>query len=161
LEVDELDKLYKVLVLGLGNKLMGDEAAGIEVINYLENNGVANEVCYLDGGTGTFDLLDPMKRAKNIILVDASINNDSKPGTITRLVPKFSADYPISLSGHELGLKDLLNAFYLCGGSDERVILYAISINLPDDLKIGLSPEIEQVIPIVAKKISDEVNSYL
>ncbi len=159
--IDELDELYEVLVLGLGNMLMGDEAAGIEVIKFLENSGNPSGVYYLDGGTGTFDLLDPMERAKNIILVDASIDNDLSPGTITRLKPKFSSDYPISLSGHELGLKDLLNAFYLCGGARERVILYTISINLPSGLKIGLSSKVEEAIPKVAKKVRDEVNSYL
>ncbi|MDZ7292019.1 MAG: hypothetical protein ONB44_19480 [candidate division KSB1 bacterium] len=46
---------------------------------------------------------------------------------VRRLRPRFSKDYPRTLSANGIGLKDLLDAFYLLGNPQE-VILFAVSI---------------------------------
>ena len=51
-----------------------------------------------------------MQRARKIILIDATL--DSNPtGTIRRLTPRFSKDYPRTLTAHDIGLKELLYSF--------------------------------------------------
>lgn len=47
----------KILVLGIGNVLMEDEGAGVEVIRRLEEQSLPENVEILDGGTGGFHLL--------------------------------------------------------------------------------------------------------
>jgi len=145
----------KVLILGIGNVLMGDEGIGVHVVNAVEKAALPPGVDCLDGGTGSFLLLEPMQNAEKVILIDATI--DGKPaGTIRRLRPKFSADYPPSLTAHDIGLKDLLDAFYLMGEKAPEVSLYAISIPPLQEMQTELSPEVEHVVPRAAQLVWDE-----
>jgi len=147
----------KVLILGIGNILMGDEGIGVHVVRHLQNMPLPEGVACLDGGTGSFNLLEPMQRAQKVILIDATI--DGLPaGTVRRLHPRFAKDYPRTLSAHDIGLKDLLDAFYLLGNPPE-VILYAVSIAAWQGMNIELSPTLAAIVPEVADQVIAEVKS--
>ena len=145
----------KVLILGIGNVLMGDEGIGVHVVNALEKAALPDGVEILDGGTGSFLLLEPMQKAEKVILIDATIDG-SEVGAIRRLRPRYSADYPRTLTAHDLGLKDLLDAFYLMGEKAPEVSLYAITIPPLQDMKTELSPAVRSVVPKVAELVWDE-----
>ena len=148
----------KVLILGIGNVLMGDEGIGVRVVNALEEAALPQGVECLDGGTGSFLLLEPMQNAEKDILIDATI--DGKPaGTIRRLRPKYSADYPPTLTAHDIGLKDLLDAYYLMGQDAPEVSLYAISIPPLRDMTMDMSPELEEIIPLATELVSAEARA--
>ena len=145
----------RTLVLGIGNTLLGDEGVGVAVIDHLHaNGGLPADVDLLDGGTGSMVLLEPMRKARRMILVDATADG-SPPGTVQRLVPRFSTDFPPSLTAHDIGLRDLLDTFYLLGETPD-VTLYAISIRFPQEIHLGLSAEVEAAVPIVAERIRQE-----
>jgi len=143
------------LVLGIGNVLMGDEGVGVEVIRHLEGRPLPPDVELLDGGTGSFTLLGPMRRAGRILLVDAAVD-ESPPGTVRRLEPRFSRDYPRTLTAHDIGLKDLLDAFHLMG-EPPRVVLFAITVETPLEPVMGLSPEVAAAVPRVAEQVLAEL----
>lgn len=147
-------KSEKTLILGIGNILMGDEGVGVHVVNSLEETALPEGVRTLDGGTGSFLLLEPMQEADRVILVDATVDG-RRAGTVRRLRPRFSKDYPNTLTAHDIGLKDLLDAFYLLGSRPE-VTLFAISIPPLREMTTELSPEISPVIPEVARMVLAE-----
>jgi hydrogenase maturation protease len=91
---------------------MGDEGIGVHAIKYLERNFPEIAVDLMDGGTGGLHLLVYFHRYPKIILIDATIDGQTA-GTIKLLKPKFSSDYPPTLTAHDIGLKDLLDALYL------------------------------------------------
>ena len=142
--------------MGIGNILMGDEGVGVEVVRALEAEVLPGGVETLDGGTGSFLLLEPMQTAERVILIDAT-DDGEKTGTIRRLRPRFSKDYPRTLMAHDIGLKDLLDAFYLLGDKPD-VTLFAVSIPPLQDLKTGLSPELQTVVPKIAQMVLKEVS---
>lgn len=151
--------LDKLLILGIGNLLMGDEGIGIHVAQYLEQNFSWENVDVVDGGTGGFHLLDYFKRYPTVILIDATI--DGQPaGTIRLIKPKFSSDYPPTLTAHDIGLKDLIDSLYLLNAHPE-IWLYTISIADLNEMSMELSPEIEAVVPLAAKTIADELSDIL
>jgi hydrogenase maturation protease len=128
----------RTLVLGLGNILMADEGIGIHVVNALEHRALPDGVTCLDGGTGGFLLLEPLQSADRIILIDAAA--DGHPiGAVTRVTPRFSRDYPPTLTAHDVGVKDLLDVFQMQSGERE-VILYAITIDPHQPISMSLSP---------------------
>jgi hydrogenase maturation protease len=94
----------------------------------------------LDGGTGGFILLEPMQSAERIILIDAAADGNAI-GTVSRTVPRFSRDYPVTLTAHDVGVKDLLDMFYMMDGGRE-VTLYAITIDPRQPITLDLSSEI-------------------
>jgi hydrogenase maturation protease len=134
-------KPTKTLVLGLGNTIMGDEGVGVHVVRAVEralnqHEPPSNIEC-LDGGTGGFILLEPLQQADRIVLIDAAA--DGNPlGTVTRTTPMFSRDYPPTLTAHDIGVKDLLDVFYMEGGGRE-VVLYAITIDPQQPISMNLS----------------------
>ena len=147
----------KTLVLGLGNILMGDEGVGVYVIKALEQHTLPIGVECLDGGTGGFTLLEPLENADRIILIDAA--SDGNPiGTITRTTPRFSRDYPPTLTAHDVGMKDLLDMFYIQGGTHE-IVLYAITIDPQQPIRMSLSPEGEIVAAAAVERILEELRA--
>jgi hydrogenase maturation protease len=144
-----------VLVLGIGNILMGDEGVGVHVVRRLELASLPDNVRCLDGGTGSFLLLEPMQRAGRIVLIDATVDGNP-PGTLRRLRPRFSSDYPATLTAHDIGLKDLLDAAYLLGGALD-VTLYTVSIGSVPGVGMELSPAIAERLDDIAGIIFQDV----
>jgi len=152
------DPPAQTLVLGIGNVLMGDEGVGVDVIRRLQEMGVPEGVTCLDGGTGSLLLLEPMQQAERVVLVDATV--DGTPlGTVQRLEPSYSKDYPRTLTAHDIGLKDLLDVFYLLG-QVPRVTLFTVSIELPQELRVGLSTELAAQVPLIARRVREELEPH-
>ncbi len=144
-----------LLVLGIGNVLMGDEGVGVHIVRRLQEMPLPPRVECLDGGCGSFHLLEAMQQAGKIILIDATIDGHA-PGRVRRLQPRFSADYPRTLTAHDIGLKDLLDAFHLMGDSPD-VVLFAISIAPLQELGLDLSPDVESVIGEITGRVLAEI----
>jgi len=142
-------------VLGLGNVIMGDEGVGVHVVRALEQHTLPANVECLDGGTGGFTLLEPLQEAGRIILIDAAADCNP-PGTVTRTTPKFSRDYPPTLTAHDIGVKDLLDVFYIQGGSPD-VVLYAITIDPKQSISMELSPVIAKAAEVAVAEILAEL----
>ena len=83
----------KILVLGIGNLVLNDEGIGIHVVNALSEMEIPQGVDVLDGGTGGLALLETLQSYRQLILVDAALDNNPV-GTIRRLSPQYSKDYP-------------------------------------------------------------------
>ena len=145
----------KILVLGLGNVLMADEGIGVHVVRAVETHTLPAGVECLDGGTGGFILLEPMQNADCVILIDAA-DDGNPPGTVTRTTPRFSHDYPPTLTAHDIGIKDLLDAFYIQGGGPE-VVLYAITIDPHQPISMSLSAESAKAADVAVARILAEL----
>ena len=153
----EATKQKKTLVLGLGNVLMGDEGIGVHVVRALEKHSLPAGVECLDGGTGGFVLLEPLQNADRIILIDAAA--DGNPlGTVTRTTPRFSRDYPPTLTAHDIGVKDLLDVFYIQGGGP-GVVLYAITIDPQQPISMELSAGATKAADEAVERILAELAS--
>ena len=145
----------KTLVLGLGNLIMGDEGVGVHVVRALEKQALPAGVECLDGGTGGFVLLEPLQKADRIILIDAAADGNPQ-GTVTRTTPRFSEDYPPTLTAHDIGVKDLLDAFYMQGGTRE-VVLYAITIDPQQPIAMELSKSAAKAAQVAVQEILAEL----
>ena len=145
------------LVLGLGNVLMGDEGIGVHIVQALEKLTLPAGVECLDGGTGGFVLLEPLQNAGRVILIDAAADGNP-PGTVSRTTPRFSRDYPPTLTAHDVGVKDLLDVFYMQGGGRD-VVLYAITIDPKQPIAMALSPTGQRAADEAATRILAELSS--
>jgi hydrogenase maturation protease len=146
-----------VLVLGIGNVLMADEGVGVQIVRELEKTPLPPNVECLDGGTGGFQLLGPLQDADRILLIDACV--DGQPaGTVQRLQPRFSSDYPRTLTAHDIGLKDLLDTAYLTD-RPLNLTLFAISIDPLQGVGMELRPALANQLPEILKMVRDELFS--
>ena len=149
----ERNKQDSILVMGLGNYLMGDEGIGVQAIQRLSEEKLPRDVDLLDGGTGGFLLLSYFESYGRIILIDATIDGNP-PGTISLIRPQFASDYPPSLSVHDVGLKDMIEAVYLMDVVPE-IYLFTVSIAEIKPMCVELNPQVEKAIPGLIARVKD------
>ena len=63
-----------VLILGIGNYLMGDEGVGVHLVRELEKETLPEGVDLLDGGTAGFQLMEYVEKYPVVIMVDATLD---------------------------------------------------------------------------------------
>jgi hydrogenase maturation protease len=98
-----------------------------------------------------------MQDAERIIMIDAAA--DGNPiGTVTRTVPRFAREYPPTLTAHDIGIKDLLDLFYMLDGGRE-VTLYAITIDPGQPITLDLSVEARNAANVAVEQIMAELES--
>jgi len=153
----EGDKKDRILILGIGNYLMGDEGVGVHTVQALSKVKLPDNVDIMDGGTGSFDLMPILSQYPLVIFVDATMDN--KPaGTIDVLYPKFAADFPTVLSAHDVGLKDMIDALEF-QNQLPKIILVTVSIKEMIPMTISLTTNVENSIHNVTNKILEILNN--
>ena len=63
-----------ILIMGIGNILMGDEGIGVHVVQQMEKMDWPDHIHILDGGTGGFHLLQYLQEYETVIMVDATMD---------------------------------------------------------------------------------------
>jgi hydrogenase maturation protease len=153
-----------ILVLGIGQSLRGDDAAGLAAVRLwqaqqTESAGrVRVELCELPG-LGLLDLLDGMDAA---ILVDA-LQGTGRPGSLVRLGPdELAAFTPDAQSAHGWGVAETLllgRSLYpqvaLC-----RITLIGI-FGERFNLGVELSPSVQSGLDDAVALIEKEVQALL
>lgn len=127
-----------VVVLGVGNTVMGDDAIGIELLERVQAAfGDDPRVDYVNGHTGGMELLPVVQDARYLLILDAVAGQ--VPGAVVRIegdqVPRLMAG---KISPHQVGLLDILSAARLLGQEPERVVVVGV---VPEfvDLTVGMT----------------------
>lgn len=147
--VKEAVESARIAILGIGNELNGDDAAGVEVVRRLQFRLTNRNVLILDGGIAPENITGPIRRfdPKLVILVDCA-DIGRTPGSIAWLemddLGGFSASTHI--------LPPTVLAHYLSSEIGCQVSLIGIQ---PESLEFGagLSPEIENAVGDVVDQI--------
>ncbi|HLO15302.1 MAG TPA: hydrogenase maturation protease [Anaerolineales bacterium] len=157
--------MMKVAVVGIGQSLRGDDAAGLMAIQlwqekYPETAGSPEVQVESDELPG-LALLDMLEGVDVAILVDA-VHSSAAPGTIHRLnendLSAFASD---AKSAHGWGVAETLNMGRLLGKTGNAFIRL-IGIEAKQmTLGMGLSKTIQETIPLVCEAIQKEVESHL
>ncbi len=151
--------MKKILILGIGNYLMGDEGVGVHLAQRLEHRPLPTGVDVLDGGTGGFHLTHFFEDYETVILVDATLDGQL-PGSIRLLEPRFSKDFPKAMSTHDIGMKDVIEAM-LFMGKLPKIYLFAVSIETLQQQQVTLSPTIEAVMPTLKAQVLGLANELV
>ena len=141
------------LVLGVGNLLLGDEGIGVLAVQRLATTDLAGLAEFVDGGTGGFHLLEYFQGRSRLILIDAAADGQA-PGTVSLLAPRFASDFPRSLSAHDIGLRDLIEAAGLTGDLP-RMDLITVSVETPHDVTLEVSEPVRRALAEVERKVRE------
>ncbi|RLG71272.1 MAG: hydrogenase maturation protease [Methanobacteriota archaeon] len=148
----------KLVILGFGNLLMGDEGIGIHIINLLREKNLPNHVEIVDGGTAATKIFHFLEGVTKLVVVDA-IRTGGKPGTIHRKQIKNVSTLRPSwgFSQHQLGVGEAMLMTKLEGKLPENIVLVGVE---PKDVSPGtrLSREVAMAIPKVLEFVMEEVH---
>lgn len=151
--------MRRVAVLGLGNVLMGDDAAGPYVLRLLEAGyEIPAEVDLRDLGTPGPELAHIVEGLDALIVVDTIRIRDGKPGDLhlLRRPDIVKGKVPERLSPHDPSLRGALLAAELLGQSPPEVLLVGI-VPGHAELGIGLTPAVREALPAALAAVVAEL----
>lgn len=141
----------RILVAGIGNIFLGDDAFGVEVARQLARRPQHAELRVVDFGIRGFDLayalMDPLDAA---ILVDALPGGEA-PGTVYLVEPDTSA-LPLDGAGfetHAMHPVKVLQMVRAMGGEPPRLLVVGCEPATlgPEEGAIGLSAPVAAAVP--------------
>jgi len=149
-------KPKKILILGLGNILLGDEGLGVWIAQQLSSQSLPDEIEVIDGGTAGYELLNLLEGRDKVIIIDA-VKTEDKPGSVYKMdLSVLQEDTTMQLSLHQFGLKNVFKMASLMDINPEVTLVGVV----PKDYQkyhIGLSEDLEKVIPLVIETILQEI----
>jgi len=147
-----------VVVLGLGNPLMGDEGIGVYLIERLAKSADAYpNVEFIDAGTGGLSVLHHIEGRRKAVLIDCALM-DEPPGTLRRFTPDEvrSTKVLAHQSLHEADLMRILALARQLGQAPEEIVIVGIQ---PEQIAPGrplsrtLMDRIEEYVAVVLREL--------
>lgn len=134
----------RILLLGVGNVLLGDEGVGVHTVNRLRDEGLPDCVDAVDGGTAGLELAYLVGGFSRLVIVDC-LDAGMEPGSIFRISPDdICGNTEAKISFHDLGLAEFLTMAKSMGQLPETVIFGIQPQKI--DWGFGLSRAVEQKI---------------
>lgn len=153
----------RVLILGCGNVLFGDDGFGPAVVEWLDRHwgGRPPEgVAIVDAGTGVrgllFDLALGPERPETLIVVDA-VDVGRTAGEVFDLAvedlpPRKTDDFSL----HQVPTSNLLKELADLGGVTVRILACQVA-HVPEAVAPGLSEPVEAAVPRAGRLILESV----
>jgi len=156
----------KIMVIGIGQKLRGDDAAGLEAVlrwrakypTTANNPAVQVEISELPG----LGLLDLMQGADGAVLIDA-VHSSRPPGSLLHLgLEDLSAFDSNAGSAHGWGVAETLRLGQSLSPALENCRITLIGIEAGQfELGQGLSSEVESALDEAVELIEKELDVHL
>jgi hydrogenase maturation protease len=135
----------KILILGVGNVIMGDDGFGVRVARQLKDIELGRNVSVEEGGVGGFNLLGALEGVRRVIVVDV-MNTDIPAGEVLffKPGPGFSEPGKRIVSFHQVGVLELVQMWGLLGYQAEVFFL----VTRPEKLEwsTDLSPAVRRAV---------------
>ena len=149
----------KVLVAGIGNIFLGDDAFGVEVAQRLAGRPMPEGVKVVDFGIRSYDLAyELMKDWDLVILIDA-LPGGGRPGTLYVLEAELpEGGVPGSLDAHTMNPTAVLQLVSALGGHVERMLVVGCepaSIEPDENGNMGLSAPVSAMVNEAARMVED------
>jgi hydrogenase maturation protease len=141
----------QILVAGVGNAWLQDDAFGGEVARRLEHEGVPSGVTVLDFGTSGLDLAYEVMRGYDaLVLIDASRQGEA-PGTLFVIEPQreefaSSIEDGEMIDPHAMDPQTVLRFVNATGGWPGKVVVIGCEPGEVDDVGYGLTPPVEAAV---------------
>ncbi len=147
----------RILVLGVGNPLMRDDGIGPRVVELLlAGYEFPDNVDIVDAGTMSYAILDLVRSADKLVVVDAMRETDRPAGTVMRLTPAEIAPNQVPHSAHDVALIDILHTAEFMGHTPDAIAI-GVQIDTIEDWVLELSPAAESALPIATAAVLDEL----
>jgi hydrogenase maturation protease len=142
-----------ILVAGIGNIFLGDDAFGVEVVQRLERRKLPERVKAIDFGIRGYDLAFALLDGSDVtILVDACPRG-GEPGSLYVIEPDLSAlDTPgadqASIDAHSMNPMNVIRIAKSMGGHLKRILLVGCEPATlgPEEGQMGLSETVAAVV---------------
>lgn len=150
----------KIVVLGVGNLLLSDEAVGVRAVEEIERRyRLPEHVEVIDGGTSGMEVMGSLAHADQVLILDA-VKSGAAPASLVKLsgseVPKF---FSLKMSPHQVSLADVLATLEFAGESPKNVTVLGVEpVSL--EYALGLTPAVAERLPQLVAMALDELRGW-
>ncbi|HUZ14960.1 MAG TPA: hydrogenase maturation protease [Gaiellaceae bacterium] len=139
--------MTRTVVIGIGNAMRGDDAAGVEVAEKLRGVACDEEPSRL---------IEAWEGADAVVLIDTVVSG-APPGTLHRFDASEEAIPARALrsSTHAIGLADTIELARALGKLPPRVVIYGIE-GATFETGAPLSPDVEAAVGRLVETIEEE-----
>ena len=145
----------RLLVLGLGNTILGDDGVGISVVREIRKSWKERPfVECVEASLGGIVLLDLIAGFDEVIVIDAVMTDDANPpGFAYELALSDLGDVVHPCASHVLDLQTTMELGKRLGHTmPSAVKIYAIKIEENAIFREGLTPPVEEVVSGLARR---------
>lgn len=157
----------RILIAGIGNIFLGDDAFGCEVLRQLRGRSWPVSVRAEDFGIRGFDLAFALLEDYDLtIFVDATPRGET-PGTLYTIEPDLmeldTSDSVAVLEPHTMNPLNVLRMVKAMGGKFKTILLVGCEPETfgPEEGFVGLSARVEAAIPEAVKIVESLVKKHL
>ena len=149
----------KILVIGLGNPILGDDGAGWVVAHEVETHLGESEYVEVDClALGGLSLMERMIGHQRVILIDSLNTGQRPPGSVVTFTLEDLVDltHGHASAAHDASLKTALDVGRNLGvilPADKDVYVVAIEAQHVYDFKEELSPVIAAAMPAAVQQV--------
>jgi hydrogenase maturation protease len=147
----------RAVVLGIGNTILTDEAAGVRAVEMLEKTcAVPDNVLVIDGGTSGMEMIEDLSNLDFLIVIDV-VKTGAAPGTVVKIagdeIPVF---FRRKLSPHQIALPDVLASLELLDTMPKEIVVLGVE---PISLELGMemTSTVAEQIPVLVKMAAAEL----
>ena len=149
-----------ILLLALGNDILGDDGAGLAAARALREE-FADEVDVVESGEAGLALLDLMAGYRRVLLLDSMATGRHPPGTVLAFSDK-DFDKVVGPSPHYAGLPEVLElARRMDIDFPEEISILAVEIEQPLDFRETLTPPIEKALPAYVERAAGTLRRWI
>ena len=147
--------MSKILVIGYGNSMRGDDGMGPLAAQRIENIVQDKEVKIIVRHQTGIELAEDLKDADFAIFIDAHVGVE--PGTLKEETVVLDDSMPSSFS-HHLHPGVLLSLVQALYNKHPEAVIYSIAAESFDHGE-GLSPAVEATLPVLIDKVLARINA--
>jgi len=152
-------KKTKIIVVGVGNKILGDDGVGIHVVNQLRKQVKNLDVTFEEAATGGLNLLDIIVGYDKAVIVDAVKSNNGEHGVVKRFsLDNFDTMH--SCNPHDVSLIEAIDMAKKIGENRiprEIVVIGIMMKDIPFEFSDCLSDEIAMAVPKAVEMTFNEI----
>ena len=143
------------LILGIGNPILSDDAAGIRIAEKLKEENPELEITVTsEAGINLLDLVDGYDR---LIIIDSIMTEKGTPGEVYQLKLKDLEPVMEYHSSHGIGIATAFELGQKLGFKmPQYVSIYAVEIKDNTTFREQCTGEIEKSIPEIARQIFEK-----
>ena len=156
----------KILVAGIGNIFLGDDAFGVEMVQRLSAKPLPPQVTLADFGIRSFDLAYAMADDYDVTILLDAISQGQPPGTVSLIEPDISGSNTSDVGpvdAHSMNPVRALQMASSLGGQPRRLYLIACepAVLETEEGQLGLSDQIEAAIPTAIEMLRTLLDELL
>ena len=154
----------RVLVAGIGNIFLGDDAFGVEVVKHLREHSLPDYVKVEDFGIRSYDLAYALMEEWDLVILIDALSRGGEPGTLYTIEPELpnANGAGIEVDAHSMNPTAVLHMVRALGGRFGSVLVVGCEpATIEPDLEgnFGLSRAVHEAVDEAVRLVEELVAS--